>query len=66
MSLYLTVEAHAAESFSIEASGRDAEICGALEHSLILDTYRELLQRTGRSVLPLALRLHNEIPLGMG
>jgi homoserine kinase len=66
ISLYLTVEAHAAESFSIEAGGRDAELCGALEQNLILDTYREVLQRAGQSETPLALRLHNEIPLGMG
>ncbi len=66
MSLYLTVEAHPAEAFSIDASGRDAALCGALEHNLILDTYCAVLERAERPVLPLAIRLHNEIPLGMG
>ena len=28
MSLWLTVEAEAADEFSIEATGRDAELCG--------------------------------------
>lgn len=62
----LTIEAHVAPGFQIQATGRDAELCGALEHNLILDTYREVLARAGVAVLPLHLKLHNEIPLGMG
>ena len=66
MSLFLTIEAHQAEVFSIEASGRDAELTGALADNLILETYRDVLEGLGRPVRPLALALHNEIPLGMG
>jgi homoserine kinase len=33
---------------------------------LILDTYRDVLAQTGGKELPLRLKLHNEIPLGMG
>jgi homoserine kinase len=33
---------------------------------LILDTYRALLQQHGRPVVPLAIRMDNQIPLGMG
>jgi homoserine kinase len=66
MSMHLTVEAHPAATFSIEATGRDAALCEVVENNLILDTYREVLERSGKSVEPLRLKLHNEIPLGMG
>jgi homoserine kinase len=66
LSMRLTIEARAAAAFQIEATGRDAALCGALEHNLILDTYRDVLQRVGGMELPLHLKLHNEIPLGMG
>jgi homoserine kinase len=66
LSLHLTVDADAADEFSIAACGRDAELCSRLEGNLILDTYQELLAREGRSSIPLALRMTNEIPLGMG
>ena len=66
LSMRLTIEARAAAAFQIEATGRDAGLCGALEHNLILDTYREVLARLGAKEVPLTLKLHNEIPLGMG
>ncbi len=66
MSMHLTVEAKLAPAFVIEATGRDAELCAVIERNLILDTYREVLQRAGCKVVPLHLKLHNEIPLGMG
>ena len=66
MSLYLTVEAEAAPEFSLTATGRDAERCGRLERSYIVDTYRDVLLAAGKPVTPLALNLQNEIPLGMG
>jgi homoserine kinase len=66
LSMRLTVEARVAAGFQIEATGRDAALCGALENNLILDTYREVLAQSGRKELPLHLKLHNEIPLGMG
>jgi len=66
MSMHLTVEAHVAAVFSIEATGRDAVLCGSLENNLILDTYAAVLERAGVAVRPLSIRLHNEIPLGMG
>ncbi len=66
LSMRLTMEARVAAGFQIEATGRDAALCGALEHNLILDTYRDVLTRAGVHVLPLHLKLHNEIPLGMG
>jgi homoserine kinase len=66
MSMHLSIEAHPAATFEIQATGRDAELCGALERNLTLDTYRSVLSAAGRKVVPLRLRLHNEIPLGMG
>lgn len=63
LSLYLTIDATPALAFEIKASGRDAVLCANPETSLILTTYRDLL---GPAAPPLALTLHNEIPLGMG
>lgn len=66
MALYLTISAVPAAAHAIMATGRDAALCGALEHNLILDTYADVLAGSGRAVTPLSLELHNEIPLGMG
>jgi homoserine kinase len=66
LSMHLSIEAQVAAGFQIQATGRDAELCGAIENNLILDTYRDVLGRAGAAVLPLHLKLHNEIPLGMG
>jgi len=66
LSMRLTIAAKAAAGFQIQATGRDAELCGALENNLIVETYRQVLARGGAAVAPLHLKLHNEIPLGMG
>jgi homoserine kinase len=66
MGLYLTIDATAAAAFRIDATGRDAELCGSLENNLILTTYSEVLAAAGRELTPLHLILSNEIPLGMG
>jgi homoserine kinase len=69
MALTLTVEASVANAgpeLEIAATGRDAERVARTRHNLIFETYRELLASAGREVLPLRLRIHNEIPLGMG
>jgi homoserine kinase len=66
LKIYLDVEAEAAEQVSVEATGRNADICGATENNLLLATYREILAGHGRAFVPLRLRVRNEIPLGMG
>jgi homoserine kinase len=66
LDLHLEIEAEAAATFSIDATGRDSEICSRLEHNLILDVYRRALERTDRPIEPLAIRMRNDIPLGMG
>lgn len=66
LDFYLQVDADRAAEFSIAAFGRDAERCARLEDNLILEAYKRLLVENGRPVTPLAIRMHNEIPLGMG
>jgi homoserine kinase len=66
MDFYLHVNARTAPFFSISATGRDRELCGNLQDHLILNTYREVLEAEGREVIPLALRLKNDIPIGKG
>ena len=62
----LRVEASPAGEFSIEARGRNADLCGKTPNNLIIDTYTKLLEREGKPVTPLAIQLDNDIPLGMG
>jgi homoserine kinase len=66
MDFYITLNARAAEEFSIAATGRDREICGNVQDHLILNTYREVLTKTGRPITPLSLRIDNDIPIGKG
>src|ERR1039457_5683502 len=66
MDLYITIDARPAPDFSIRATGRDPEICQALENHLILTTYREILQARGAEIIPLFLRIGNDIPIGKG
>jgi len=66
LDFYLEIDAEPASKFSIEATGRDRDRCGKLEGNLILDVYRRLLEREGRPITPLAIRMNNGIPLGMG
>ncbi|MGD0567454.1 MAG: homoserine kinase [Candidatus Sulfotelmatobacter sp.] len=66
MNLFITIDARPAASFSIAATGRDEEICGAVENHLILATYTEILQAHGAEVIPLTLRIKNDIPIGKG
>lgn len=66
MDFYINIDATEASEFSIVATGRDSVICGNLEEPLILNTYREVMQAAGRKVLPLSLRIANDIPIGKG
>lgn len=63
---YLSIEAEAADAFRIDATGRNAEQCSQVEGNLILETYKSLLEREGKAPTPLAIRMENGIPLGMG
>jgi homoserine kinase len=66
LDLYIAITARPAPSFSITATGRDQEMCRALENHLILSTYREILQAREAEVIPLSLRIKNDIPIGKG
>jgi homoserine kinase len=66
MDLYIAIDAQPAPNFSIQATGRDREICETLENHLILSTYSEVLQSHRAKVIPLSLRIKNDIPIGKG
>jgi homoserine kinase len=66
LSMHLTVEAEPAAEWSIEATGRDAALCAALENNLIVETYLKAVEDAWVDAPALKLRIHNEIPLGMG
>ncbi|WP_263359591.1 homoserine kinase [Acidicapsa ligni] len=66
LDFHLEIEAEVAESFSIIATGRNADLCSVTDGNLILTTYCELLEREGIVAPALAVTMHNQIPLGMG
>lgn len=66
MDFYIDVSARPARSFSIQAKGRDENICGHVENHLILNTYEDVLRSAGRDVVPLAMSVNNDIPIGKG
>jgi homoserine kinase len=71
MALTLTIDAQASPDadgppLTIEATGRNADRVSRTGNNLIFETYREVLSRAGQTAVPLQLRVHNEIPLGMG
>jgi len=66
LDLYIKIDARAAADFSIRATGRDPAICGAMENHLILTTYREVLEAQHAEIIPLSLRIKNDIPIGKG
>ncbi len=66
LDFYLEIEAEPASDFSIAATGRNAERCARIEDNLILEAYKRLLRANQREIVPLAIRMQNQIPLGMG
>jgi homoserine kinase len=71
MGLTLTIDAEISPNpggppLTIEATGRNADRCSRTSNNMIFETYRDVLTRAGRAAASLHLRIHNEIPLGMG
>jgi len=66
LDFFLAIEARAAQEFCITATGRDADRCAQLKDNLILETYKKILRDHRRPIVPLKIRMRNEIPLGMG
>lgn len=64
--LYLRVSARLAPEFAVAARGRDQAVCGQLEQHLIITTYTEVLHAAGIPIVPLALSITNEMPIGKG
>lgn len=64
--IHLRLEARPAANDSIIATGRDSAICSKVENHLILLTYRDVMRANGKSPAPLALKIHNDIPIGKG
>ena len=65
LSMYLTVEAWPAEEWSIEATGRDADVVGKIDGNAMIEAYKATSGLLDW-MTPLRLKVHNEIPLGMG
>lgn len=66
LDFFLEIEAEVAQEFSVAATGRNADRCARLNDNLILETYKQILREYQRPIVPLAIRMRNEIPLGMG
>jgi homoserine kinase len=66
LDFYLEIEAESADEFSIAAAGRDADRCVRLEDNLVIETYKKIMREQERLTVPLAIRMVNGIPLGMG
>lgn len=66
MDFALHIDARESEVFTIDATGRNAGQCGDVADSLVVETYKSVLQGQGIDPLPLHLEVRNEIPLGMG
>jgi homoserine kinase len=71
MGLTLTIDAQPSQTpgdpaLTIEATGRNADRCSRINNNMIFETCRDVLARAGKPAIPLHLRIHNQIPLGMG
>jgi homoserine kinase len=66
LDFFLEIEAAPAQEFQVTASGRNADRCARLEDNLIVETYKQILRSHDRAIVPLAIRMANGIPLGMG
>lgn len=66
MDFALEIQARGSDRFFITSTGRNTAQTGDVDDSLVLETYRSVLDGQGIDAVPLHLDLHNEIPLGMG
>lgn len=66
LEFHLEIEAEPATEFRLTATGRDDTLCGQMEDNLVLDLYRTTLKENGRPTVPIAIKMRNGIPLGLG
>ncbi len=62
----LEIEAEPAPEFRLRPRGAMRSAAAGFEDNLILEIYKDLLDANGRPIVPLAIRMANGIPLGMG
>lgn len=66
LGIHLTCRFRPAERLEIHGFGRDAAMIAPGENNLIWQTALAVAQTAGRSMPPLYLEVHNEIPIGKG
>jgi homoserine kinase len=66
LEIFLQIDAQPSSEFTLDARGRNPEICGSLQNNLLIETYRQTLAGNHREVIPLSILMENAIPLGMG
>ena len=66
LSMWLTVEAHLAPTWQVAATGCNADLVSELRDNLMVDVFRGVMDQAGIESPCLRLKIHNEIPLGMG
>ena len=66
LELFLEIDAVPAPQFSIDATGRNRNICAGLTRNLLIQTYESVLAAEQKQVVPLEIRMRNGIPVGMG
>lgn len=66
LGLFLEIEAVPAAQFSIDATGRNADICAGLTRNLLIQTFESVIAAEQKTLVPLAIRMRNGIPVGMG
>jgi homoserine kinase len=64
--LTLRLSAIPSREFEIRAAGRDSTVCGQLDNHLILETYKQVLEVERKKVIPLAIKITNDMPIGKG
>ncbi len=64
--LWLRLDAHAADAFSVSAKGRDSDVCGKIQNHLIIETYKEVVASHGMPAPALSIHIDNQMPIGKG
>lgn len=66
LGIHLTCRFRAASKLEIHGFGRDASLIAPGENNLIWQTALTVAESTGRTLPPVYLEVHNEIPIGKG
>ncbi len=66
LTLALEIDATPSPEFQLHATGRNSDICSSLRRNLMLDAYQRTLAAHDTEIIPLAIEIRNQIPIGMG